>query len=346
MKKILLLTAYCFLMSSCASKMFKQSLESNTINDYDAFIKKYPTHKNVMIAKEKREDLVWEVTIKSNDVAGYENYLEEYPSGKNIVIAKDNLENLKWEDAKRFNTKVLYEKYMASYPNGKFTIDAKNAIEEIVWKSALDSYYKESFVHYLKLYPNGFYSSSARNKINEIDTWAALNKKRDYLEISNFIKTNPKSHFITDAHKILDKIKKDDDKNFTAYVKNGDVKNVIRAKENVSKLKRGLGLFLAAKHGHYEVVNVLVNSDVKIDITVDGLTPLMVGARQGYPKIVELLLKNGADKTITGSYYKRFETTKDGGMIRIQPKKVTFNAESLARKNGFKNIANMIKRSR
>jgi len=56
-------------------------------------------------------------------------------------------------------------------------------------------------------------------------------------------------------------------------------------------------LIIAARNGHTRVVELLLlrGADVNVRDKEQGTTPLIASAQQGHKEIVELLLKNGAD---------------------------------------------------
>ncbi|MTI12066.1 ankyrin repeat domain-containing protein [Sansalvadorimonas verongulae] len=56
------------------------------------------------------------------------------------------------------------------------------------------------------------------------------------------------------------------------------------------------GLFIAAQHGHIEVVKVLVDcEELDIDQTYNGATPLFQAVQESHTEVVRILLEAGAD---------------------------------------------------
>lgn len=59
------------------------------------------------------------------------------------------------------------------------------------------------------------------------------------------------------------------------------------------------GLSLAAEHGNTEIVNLFVNNNASINVRDDGgVTPLMWAIWNGHEKIINLLLNRGADPSL------------------------------------------------
>jgi len=55
-------------------------------------------------------------------------------------------------------------------------------------------------------------------------------------------------------------------------------------------------LFLAAKHGHQDVVALLLERGAALNpIRQDGVTPIFIAIQEGYRDVVAMLLGNGAD---------------------------------------------------
>ena len=68
-------------------------------------------------------------------------------------------------------------------------------------------------------------------------------------------------------------------------------------------------LMIAAGNNHLDAVTALLNADAEIDVqNNDGETALWNAAFYEWPKVVDVLLANGADKTLQGKFHGKHYT--------------------------------------
>ena len=168
--------------------------------------------------KEFEDEVAWQMAIADGKLEDYKAYLEKYPEGKHVEEAKEKVEELEekklmalakdeaaWMTATKINTLEEYQGYLKQYPEGRHSKEAKEKVEELTetpemteeekimrmakqeakWMQAEKSGKKEDYEAYLEEYPEGKHAKSAKEKIGSIseleNAQDALEKAKDEL---------------------------------------------------------------------------------------------------------------------------------------------------------------------
>lgn len=127
---VLLFTLLINIFTGCTNttKEWENAEKINTIEAYDAFLKKHPSSEFTDKANKKTEDIKWQKTKEQNTVESFEKYLKEYPKGLYSALAKQQVENIKWQEAQESNTVESFLHYLNYYPAGLYAKEAKKEL--------------------------------------------------------------------------------------------------------------------------------------------------------------------------------------------------------------------------
>jgi ankyrin repeat protein len=95
---------------------------------------------------------------------------------------------------------------------------------------------------------------------------------------------------------------------------------LIAAGANVNAITRGGDssvLMLAVQAGSENLARALVNRGAAVDHAADGVTPLMVAARQGDTQIARTLLELGADPGVRAGRFAAADYARYGGYDQL-----------------------------
>lgn len=128
-KKISFLILIVFFFSGCASQksMFKKAKESDTIEDYEKFLAKYPNGEFSALAKKDLSKKYFEEVEKNNTIQAYEDYLTNYPNSDYSKKAKEEIAYIK---CKNTNSPESYRKFLSEYPSSEYSDEIKNFISQ------------------------------------------------------------------------------------------------------------------------------------------------------------------------------------------------------------------------
>ena len=73
------------------------------------------------------------------------------------------------------------------------------------------------------------------------------------------------------------------------------------ANVDATDVKEWTALHYAAFYGHHEIANVLINYEAKVNDIESGFAPIHFAVNQGHKKLVEILIKNGANLRLKNS---------------------------------------------
>ncbi len=93
-----LLACFLVILLGCASEEgeYEKAKQSNTVQAYEDFIKKFPDGKHKSSALERIEELEFEGAKLENTTAGYKRFLAKYLESKLGTQARDGLDRLVW----------------------------------------------------------------------------------------------------------------------------------------------------------------------------------------------------------------------------------------------------------
>jgi len=143
-------------------------------------------------------DSAWNKAQKENTVEAYLEYIENNPDSKNLTMAQEKIDSLlyekeksDWEIAKKSNDLELVIKFMEDYPEGSFINDAKNLKKKLkdtlgeaeLWEKAISANSYELFLEYLDKYPKGKNIKRALEKEEEL---ARVVIKKEFSDIFSF----------------------------------------------------------------------------------------------------------------------------------------------------------------
>lgn len=168
-------------MLGCATMQsrWENSESSNTIEAYEAFLKKYPVGEFSKLAKDRLDKLYYYRARGENTIEAYLNYIKNFPQSIYRDSSMFYAENLAWEEVKKNNSVEGYLYFSNIFPDGEYADSALFYGETLAWKEALDMKSVESYENFIHKFPKGLYADSAlfyRNKI----LWLDEQKQTEY----------------------------------------------------------------------------------------------------------------------------------------------------------------------
>jgi serine/threonine protein kinase len=121
---------------------WKKTSKSNTLNSYNAYIKKYPTGIFLKSALKAIEELKWQpAIINKTNIRLFEDYLKEYPNGIYAKDANTQIELLYkqrnkdaeeiWKKAEKEKSIAILKIYIDSYPDCEQIVEAKKELKKL-----------------------------------------------------------------------------------------------------------------------------------------------------------------------------------------------------------------------
>lgn len=160
---------------------YQAAKNQNTIENWDAYLKKYPKGENVKAARVSYDNLLWQQAEKvMQSPTELENIFKrcKTPSVSDKVYKL--WDNALWTDVKKVDTKEAYRKYLLRFPGGANVKEAKVAMEKVAWHHCQESGKIEFYESYLKEYPDGTYAKEAREAMDDFEYQSA--KEKDTIE--------------------------------------------------------------------------------------------------------------------------------------------------------------------
>ena len=153
MKKIVFLLLFAILLYSCSNndKSWETTVEANTIEAYQIYIKENPEGEHFKLANTKLDSLVLEKDASDFQKAFDENtseailkYKEEHPAGAYLSNADEKLKILlekeKWVEVENKKSVKEFYDYLQEYPNNKYYYRAKFLTDSILKTEFEDKY--------------------------------------------------------------------------------------------------------------------------------------------------------------------------------------------------------------
>ncbi|CAA6809162.1 MAG: Unknown protein [uncultured Sulfurovum sp.] len=105
--------------------------------------KKQLEEKKLKDIERAKEQKAWELVLNKNNKEDYENYLKFYPTGIHKQQAKININKIIKEEKQKFNDYNILLKYSNILVNNEFMLRKANNLDEL--KNTTNIYYKNSF---------------------------------------------------------------------------------------------------------------------------------------------------------------------------------------------------------
>ena len=102
----------------------------------------------------------------------YEAFLVQYPEGANASPARQRLDEIDWEVAKAENSAGAYEEYLRQQPDGKFVDRASTEAPKMAWQVADFSGDPAQVQSFIDKYGHGAYGKKARERLALLQTLA------------------------------------------------------------------------------------------------------------------------------------------------------------------------------
>ncbi|MFQ5962661.1 MAG: hypothetical protein ACE5KZ_00070 [Candidatus Scalinduaceae bacterium] len=156
---------------------YELAKEEDTISGYSMYLKKYPDGKYAEEVKLKLDQLTFQDEGFLNNIDRLRAWINNNPESTFLEKAKIRIEELTFAQAKYEKNITSLERYTAEYPQGKFVTDARQTIEDLKYEQAKSKDTVDSYRKYLDEYPNGKYVEDAIRKIDERKFTTLLNSK-------------------------------------------------------------------------------------------------------------------------------------------------------------------------
>ena len=130
---------------------------------------------------------------------------------KKEVAERQRVEKQRYESACKKGTLEAFQEYIKLYPKGKYAVDVRNRIEDYnLWSEAVKINTIEAYNNYIDSSKFKSFKNNAIESITElqsIDKWESIQSSKNIAEIEMFMKTYPKSSYITKAQKRIHELK-------------------------------------------------------------------------------------------------------------------------------------------
>lgn len=167
------------------------TVKGGTLEDYLDFLKKYPKSSLCPEARQKVYDLAWERAKFGNTVEAYHQYRVNYPKSNHAAEAYQAEADRAFEAAKKVNTVESYKKFRQTYANTEHSQEAYQKESELVWDKARNGR-REDVVAFLRDYPDSPHAPEAEARTEQL-TWEEANQKNQCEAYANFFEAYPNS---------------------------------------------------------------------------------------------------------------------------------------------------------
>ncbi len=105
------------LIAGCHSLAWGRARSANSINAYEAFLKRYPESHHRTVARERLEQVSWEEARSNEAVWRYQHFLQEFPASEHAQEAKIRLRQVEFQSASRPTASAKSKQdFIAKYP--------------------------------------------------------------------------------------------------------------------------------------------------------------------------------------------------------------------------------------
>jgi len=222
----LYLIVLVFLQFSCkVNKEYSKAISSNTISNYEEYLKKFPKSKHKMDVEFRLNNLLdeqsWKQAQLLNTIEVYKKYITDFPKSSHKQEVEFRLNNLydeqSWKNANSTFSILVFKNYINQFPNGKYVIEARNNIEKLekikevedVWNKCKMINSIVSYQSFIDLYPSSSLVIDARLQIEnlkELKEWDIAFEQNTIESYNNYLKKFPKGKFSYTAINKIDEI--------------------------------------------------------------------------------------------------------------------------------------------
>lgn len=172
--------------------------DAEVIRMHEEYLQKYPDGLYLEEAKERIEELSFNIAAIENTKNALNGFVSKYPQGKFYQKAIDSIEVLEFNVAKGENTIKSYEEFLKVHPNGKLSQAAKNRIVELVFGSVKKKGTVAAYEEFIRKYPSSEYAEEARLRIDQLN-YEYYRKKDTTRAYKKFVTKYPKNRYVNDA---------------------------------------------------------------------------------------------------------------------------------------------------
>ncbi|MDO4211704.1 MAG: hypothetical protein Q4D23_08335 [Bacteroidales bacterium] len=110
---------------------------SETLEDYEAFMTKFPDSPHMRDVKQRFETLktmysAWNTACISCKQRDFEIFAKNYPNSMLVKVCEQKIDSLDWEDAKAKGDPESIEAYLRKHPNGRYSTEASESHSKIM----------------------------------------------------------------------------------------------------------------------------------------------------------------------------------------------------------------------
>lgn len=151
--------------------------KEDTISVYSSYLKKYPDGKHVSEATLQINRLMFADKDFLNDIDTLKTWIVNNPESTFLERAKKRVGELMFTQGKNTNDIISLKTYIAEYPQGEFVTEARHIIEDMNYNQAKLKDTVDSYKEYLDEYPDGKYVEDVKERIVEKELSAVLSSE-------------------------------------------------------------------------------------------------------------------------------------------------------------------------
>lgn len=190
------------LILSICKMAFEKSVEENTIESYNYFLKNYLDDKQLRKeATKKRNNLAFNYAKSINTIQSFQGFINTYPNAEEIPLAIQKRNALAFSKAKEKNTIESYQNFIDTYPKANEVNKAKDLRDQLAFEKANSLKTSTAFNDFLSKYPNSkLYSKAVYEKDKYV--YFESNINNNVLKHIEFLNDNPYNKYkeaITDS---------------------------------------------------------------------------------------------------------------------------------------------------
>lgn len=147
-------------------KVFKVARVDNTVEVYEAYIKRHPDSEWLTKAENTRDSIILEGVMKVNTSEAYYDFLQKYPNSKYQILAKDRYEVTKFNETVKKNREQHYKRFIDENPDSPFFRRAQDSLFAISTASNT----QEAYASFIKKYPANPHLNTAWRRLYKLYT--------------------------------------------------------------------------------------------------------------------------------------------------------------------------------
>jgi hypothetical protein len=141
---------------------------SQTIDEINQFLRRYPTGAFRSEAENKLEDLYWAKDNSADNPAALRDYLRRYAGGKYLQAANTGLARLDWQAIANTKDPVVLENYLRLYASGEYHDKAYSRLDDLLWERTGRGDDAGSLRSYLQTFPTGRHADQAHRELDQL----------------------------------------------------------------------------------------------------------------------------------------------------------------------------------